>query len=331
MRIATIAALVALLLPAAAAGGSVLDRIRHEDVLQCGGVVRPGLAFAAQDGTWHGLEVDLCHAIAVAALGVPGKFAFHGYAEAPASYDRLRHGDEDLAFLTGSEILAQGLLASIVPGPPVFFDTTGVMVHAAFNANWLGDLNGKRVCVEPGTGPERVARAAVAATARVVRRPLAVTFVPFQEAGEMLDGFYNGHCDAIVDYSTRLAVLRLQADAAGHPARLMPTAIDADPLLAATPLADGQWTAIVAWAVATLQLADQRHGSNAVPSDATDALPLDGTALGLAADWQAAMLAANGSYGEMFDRNLGSSSRLDMPKLLNGLSLGGLFTPPRTQ
>ena len=308
-------------LPAAAIAGPVMDRVQQAGAVECGGVIRPGLAFPARDGTWHGLEVDICHAVAVAVLGSQARYLFHGYSEVAASYGPLRRGEHELAFLTASEMLAQTLVADLVPGPPVFFTATGVMVHAGSPAARLAELAGQRVCAEPGTGPERVLRAWFAASG------VAADMVPFQEAEEMQDGFYGGRCDAIANELPRLAALRLQADADGHPARLLPDAAGADPILAATPRGDGQWSAVVAWAVGSLQRAETLGQPG--PGGGADPLPLAGAALGLAPDWQATMLAATGSYAALYDRNLGARSPLELPRGLNALwTAGGLFCPP---
>ena len=304
--------------------GPVLDRIRSEGVLHCGGVVRPGLAFPAPDGSWQGLEVDVCQAMAVAVLGPHGRSQFHGYTDAAASFDPVRRGGDAVAFLTVPEMLAQSLLSSVLPGPPVFFISSGAMVPANSPAHRLDGLGGQRVCAEPGTGPERTLRAWFAAQA------VAIHFVPFQEAEEMQDGFYNGHCDAILAELPRLAALALQAAADGHPARLLPDLVGPNPVLAATPLGDSQWSAAAAWAIATLQRAETQGRPG--PAGGPDPLPLPAAALGLAGGWQAAMLAAAGSYADIYRRTLGAGSPLDLPRGPNALSTaGGLICPPFTE
>ena len=61
------------------ASAGVLDRVRAEGVLRCGGAVRPGLAFPDPDGKLAGLEVDLCRAVATAVLGSSARVEFHPY------------------------------------------------------------------------------------------------------------------------------------------------------------------------------------------------------------------------------------------------------------
>jgi general L-amino acid transport system substrate-binding protein len=55
-----------------------------------------------------------------------------------------------------------------------------------------------------------------------------------------------------------------------------------------------------------------------------------GEALGLSNDWAARVIHHVGNYGEVFERNLGSGSRLAIPRGLNRLSTdGGLqYAPP---
>ncbi len=285
----------------------MLDRVRQDGVVRCGGTIRPGLAFPAPDGSWHGLEVDLCRAAALAVLGAPGRIEFH--ADAAGS----QRGGDDIAFVTASEMLADGLLPALLPGPPVVFLTAGVLVPDGAPARHLADLAGTSVCAEPGTGPERSLLAWQAA------HGMAMHFFMFQEADEMLDALYAGRCGAVAHEMPSLAALRLQAAQDGHPARLLPEPLAAAPVLAATPRADADWAADVTWTLATLQQPDPA------------ALPLAGAALGLPAGWQAAVLAA-GSYAVLYDRNLGAGSPLGLPPGLNApWTQGGLLCPPVSQ
>jgi general L-amino acid transport system substrate-binding protein len=55
-----------------------------------------------------------------------------------------------------------------------------------------------------------------------------------------------------------------------------------------------------------------------------------GKLLGLEKDWMVKALKATGNYGEMFERNVGPKSALNLPRGLNNLwSKGGLqYAPP---
>ncbi len=314
------ALLATLLCALPAAAGSVLDHVRATRVLHCAAAVRPGLAFPGADGAWHGLEVDICRAVAVAAAGPGAQIAFGAATLQPRSYDAIRSGEVELSFLTASEMLAAGLLPNVLPGPPVFYATSGVMVPDAVPARRLADLQGRRVCAEPGTGPERSLNAWFAS------RRIPIHFFMFQESDEMLDAFGAGRCEAVAHETTSLAALRLQSAADGHPARILPEPLAAVPVLAVTPRADADWAAVVSWTVATL-LRSETLGAEG-PGGGREPLPLAGAALGLAPGWQDAVLGAVGSYGDIHRRNLGAGSPLDLSRGLNALWPDGLFCPP---
>jgi general L-amino acid transport system substrate-binding protein len=290
----------------------VLERVRAEGILHCGGTIRPGLAFPGPDGTLSGLEVDLCRAVAVAVLGPKGKVDFHGYI-LPASYDPLRQGSDELAFLTESEILDADLAPVVVPGSPVFFETIAALVPEASAARHVADLAGLNVCAEPGTGAERSIAPWFAA------RRLALSYFPFQESDEELDAYYAGHCSAMVNEMTSIAAIRIQAAGDGHPSRMLPEPLAAYPIMTVTGLDDARWSALVSWILPAVMRSQ--------PAADTVA-----TTFGLKPDWQRQMRQATGDYDAIFRRNLGTDSKLDLPPGLNTLwSEGGLFCPPYSE
>ena len=329
MRHTTLAGLTCLALHVSAAPlqaqpvatEATLDRVRSEGVLHCGASIRPGLAFPAQDGTWHGLEVDICRAVAVAAIGPQARTEFHAYTSQDSSYDPLRQSRDELSFLTASEMLAAHALPDVLPGPPVFYATSGVMVLDGSPARHVADLADKRVCAEPGTGPERSLVAWFAA------HHLPLHFFMFQESDEMLDAFYAGRCEAVANDTVNLAAIRLQAAADGHMARLLPEPLAAVPVMATTPRGDDTWSAAVGWTVQTL-IRGETIGTEG-PGGGAEPLPLAGPALGLTPGWQAVVLHAVGDYDAIYRRNLGAGSPLDLPRGLNALwTEGGLMCPP---
>ena len=301
--------LLPLLLLAASASAATIDRVREAGVLRCGGAARPGLAAPAANGEMAGLEVDLCRAVAAAVLGDHARIEFHPYA-LDKDFDRLRRGEDAVAFLTGSELLAGRLLDAVVPGPAVFHLTNGVMVAADSPARHLSDLVNTMVCAEPGTGPERTL------LAYFRDRGQAVSFSGWQEEEEMLDAFEVGRCPAVALEITSLAAQRADGAVRKHPIRILPEPLAATPVLAVTGLDDARWAATVAWVVQTVM---QPHPG---------ALPVRGEALGLLPGWQGRALAG-GAYPALLDRNLGAASPLQLPPALDGpWREGGLLCPP---
>lgn len=307
-------ALLLFVLSAPGAFGATVDRVRAAGVLHCGGVPRPGLASPFTNGEMTGLEVDLCRAIAAAVLGDGAKIEFHPYALGQ-DFERLRRGDDAVAFLTGSELLANSLLDVVVPGPAVFHQTNGVMVPAGSRAGHLADLAGTMVCAEPGTGPER------ALLAYFRGHGLPISFSGWQEEEEMLDAFEVGRCPAVALETTALAAQRAGGEARGHPVRILPELLSASPVLTVSGLDDARWAAIVAWTMhAVMQ-----------PDTVSKALPVLGSGLGLTPGWQARATAA-GAYASLAARNLGVQSPLQLPPALDApWRDGGLLCPPNAE
>ena len=298
-----------------AATGATIDRVRAAGVLHCGGAPRPGLASLAEDGGMAGLEVELCRSIAAAVLGDGAKIEFHPYALGQ-DFERLRRGDDAVAFLTGSELLANSLLDAVVPGPAVFHQTNGVMVPAGSKAEHLADLANTMVCAEPGTGPERTLLAYFRS------HGMTISFSGWQEEEEMLDAFEVGRCPAVALETTALAAQRADGEARGHPVRILPETLSASPVLAVSGLDDARWAAVVAWTMQTLMQPGMQ------PNAAAAALPIPGAVLGLTPGWQARATAA-GAYADIIARNLGMQSPLRLPPALDASWRdGGLLCPP---
>ena len=275
---------------AVAHAAPTLDQVRQHGVLRCAGVVRPGLAFPGADHAWHGLEVEFCRAVAVAALGPGARIEFRGLY-APASFEALRQGEGDLLFLTPQEIADNRLAADVRPIAPVFNEPEQVMLPANDPAQHIGDLSGKMVCFEPGTRADRDLDQLVAA------RQMRVFYSPFFEAEEMLDAFNVGRCDAIVGEATALAALKFSIGKNKQPIRLLPEVLSTQPVLAATPAkADDAWQKIVGSVLQTV-IAGQ---------------PADLQAPGLDPGWQGRVLTQVGAYDALFRELVGADSPLGL-------------------
>ncbi len=102
------------------------------------------------------------------------------------------------------------------------------------------------------------------------------------------------------------------------------------PVFAATPGSDPQWSAIVAWAIYALQ----RAQLPATPWAAAGltSLGVEGRDLRLADDWAKRVVAAAGSYADIYAHNLGEGSPLKLPRGPNAPSeTGGLFVTPHRE
>jgi general L-amino acid transport system substrate-binding protein len=311
---------LAMFLPAGAHAGNVIDRIKAGGIIRCGGAPRPGLVGVAPDGRAFGLYLDVCRAIGAALLGPEGRIEFHQY-DSNKAFDAARAGSDDVFFLSGSEILAAGLAGKVTPGPAIYFATTAVMVADASPVRDLADLAGQSICFSQGANAHRNLEAWFAA------HRLDFIRMGYQEDVELFDTYNAQVCRGQAGESTVLAAVRLSGAGKALHSRILPEPLAVFPILAATPTQDAQWSALVAWAIATLQRAE--ISTTPWAAGGLDALPIKAPELGLAPDWQKRVVAAAGTYAEIYARNLGASSPLKLPRGPNApWQDGGLFAPP---
>jgi general L-amino acid transport system substrate-binding protein len=196
-------------------------------------------------------------------------------------------------------------------------------------------LTGKKICFLAETTVEESVRA------WFTRERLNFVPFPFQEEGEMQAAFATGNCAALAGDRTRLAQTHAAMASHGKPTRLLPETISKDPLAAAVRDNDAQWITIVNWVMEALVQAEESGvtQANARPlakQAAEEKDPLRrfllggsrqiGTALGLNNDWVAQVIESTGNYGEIYDRDLGAKSPMNLPRGENNLSShGGLM------
>jgi general L-amino acid transport system substrate-binding protein len=303
-----------------AEAGSVIKRVKERNVVRCGSVERTGLATEAEPGGWSGLNVDICRAIAAAVLGSSDRIEYHKY-ETSKDFDAVRNQQDDVYFLTGSEINEQKLAGNLLPGPTVFVESNAVMVASTSAAHHVSDLAGESICFMIGSSVERSLTAYFGALHKNwLRRP-------FSEDGEMIDTYNVQNCHAIVGESTTLANIRLDPGVNRLSSRILPEPLTTFPVIAATGTEDAQWSAIVAWTVHTLINAERPE----TPwyTGGAGVMPIFAPELGLDKEWQHHVLTSVGNYGDIFDRHLGKGSLLKLDRGLNTNHFrGGLLLSP---
>jgi general L-amino acid transport system substrate-binding protein len=300
--------------------GTVVDRVKANGVVRCGSALRPGLAERDGRGRWTGLEVDVCRAVAAAVLASPDHIRYHAY-ETPKNFGAVRNQQDDISFLTGSEIKEQKLAGKVLPGPIVFIESEAVMVPVASTARHAGDLAGDSICYMIGSPVERSLEAYFDA--------LHKTFFhrAFSEDGEMADTYIVQNCHAIAGEITSLASIRLYPGINHLTSRILPETLAVFPVMAVTGTGDAQWSAVVAWTMHTLISAERPQTS--WYAGGAGAMPITATELGLDRGWQLRVLKAVGNYGDIFDRNLGKGSALKIKRGLNANQInGGLLLSP---
>lgn len=308
--------LVAAAIPASA--GQVLDRVHQEQVLRCGAEPRPGVAAAAAAGRIEGLAVDLCRAVAIAVLGPQGRIAFRLYGSR-RDFDALREGQDELAFLSGTAIAAEGSAPQIVAGPTVFIDELALLVPQNSPVRRLQDLAGNTICLMIGSAAQRALEAAIS------RLRLSVARLAFEEDVEMLDAYNVQRCQAMAGEATRLAAMRLSSGINHLTSRILSPPLALSPVVAATGTADGEWSRLVRWLIQALILGDAPPSARRAGSDSVN---LPAAALGLRPLWRQEVKDATGFYADMLRRRLGDGSPLRLARGPNAVWPDGLLLPP---
>ena len=147
----------------------------------------------------------------------------------------------------------------------------------------------------------------------------------------------SGRCDAISSGQPILYSIRQRLIAPDDHA-ILPEIISKEPVAPVVRQGDAQWADIIRWTHYAMLTAEELGISQSNVDDfknsdnqeikrvlGQEANAKLGTDLGLTNDWVLNIVKAVGNYGEVFDRNIGSGSKGNIPRGLNGLwSRGGL-------
>lgn len=315
--------------------GKTLDAVRHRGVLQCG--VSTGVAgFSAPDskGRWSGLDVDVCRAVAAAVLHDPEKVKFVPL-NAQQRFASLQSGQIDVLSRNTSWTLTRDASLGFHFTGITYYDGQGFLIPKKYKVTSPKQLKGAQVCVQAGTTTEKNL-SDFSRTNNLGIKP--VVFDTFEAA---FKAFFAGRCQAYTTDASGLASVRNKE--APHPDDylILPELISKEPLGPAVRRGDDEWFDIVKWTVFALQEAEElglTQANVAQGSRSTDPAVLrfvgasedTGKLLGLDKAWALRAVQAVGNYGEMFERNVGSHSVLQLPRGLNRLwTQGGLvYAPP---
>ena len=320
---------------ACAADGETLAQVRLRGTLRCG--VSEGISgFSARDasGRWSGLDVDFCRALAAAALGDAERVTFVPL-KASARFAALRNGAVDLLSRNTTWTLARESVLGIQFAGVLFYDSQALMVPAARGVTAAAALAGATVCVEKDTSSETHVNDYFAA------RGTKVTLRVAESAAAAASDFFAGRCAAYTADASHLAAARLAAPGGARAYLILPEPIAKEPLGPAVRADDALWLTLTRWVLFSLIAAEERGVTQAslrapMPDPTLKPLLDPGSeidaALGVEPGWETRAIQSVGNYGELFERNLGAHSALNLERGLNRLwTQGGLMYAPPTR
>jgi general L-amino acid transport system substrate-binding protein len=323
-----------LLAMAGTASATTLDDVKKKGFVQCG--VNTGLlGFASTNdaGDWTGFDVDYCHAVAAAVFGDPTKVKFTPLT-AKERFTALQSGEIDVLARNSTWTMSRDTSLGLTFIGVNFYDGAGFLVKKAQGVSSALELNGASVCVQTGTTTELV-------LADYFKfNKMTYNLVAFEQEKEVEAAYESGRCDALVTDSSGLYAIRLTLSKPDDH-MVLPEIISKEPLGPVVRQGDDQWFNIVKWVHFALLDAEEAGVTQAnvdemktsANQDIRSLLGVDGTfgqGLGLGNDWAYSVIKNLGNYGEIFERNIGSGSKLQIARGLNALwSKGGIqYAPP---
>jgi len=335
----TVAALAAAGLAVAAMpaeAGKTLDAIKQRGQLVCG-VNNPGVAGFSQadsQGNYTGLDVDVCRAIAAAILGDGTKVKWVP-TTAQQRFTALQSGEIDILSRNSTWTLTRDASLGLSFLVTTYYDGQGFMVTAKSKLKSAKQLKGATVCVQSGTTTEKNL------TDYSRANKLDMKPIVFEKQEAATGAYFSGRCAAYTTDASGLASTRNRDAKDPKEHVILPELISKEPLAPAVRRGDDEFEAIAKWVIYGLMEAEEYDVTQANVDQmktSTDPVVMRivgtsedmGKLLGLDKDWLVRAIKTTGNYGEIFDRNVGSKSPLNLPRGLNNLwSKGGIqYAPP---
>lgn len=330
--------LAAAMLPGVLHAEEVIPDAAHSmEAVERNGRLACGTIQAAED--WndqdqHGdlsvLTTEFCHAVAATIFGDASKVDVVAYPGEPDALAGLHSGA--LQLVMGVSPSAEAAMQwGIGYGPVVFYDSQRFLVLKKAGYENAASLQNKLVCAMENTPGERTLRDEMTA------RGIGYGLQAHSEQGEMDASVAVARCAAGAALESRLADSRADFPAAAPEFVFLPERIGLDPIVPAWRYGDQRFGLIVQYTIDALIEAEALGITQANVEQARTRTDMRAQrllggdrsvaqALGLRPDWAVGVIAAEGNYGEIFDRTVGKRFRLE--RGLNALwTAGGLMHP----
>jgi general L-amino acid transport system substrate-binding protein len=325
--------LAALALGADPGAAQTLAAVKQRGTLVCG-VSEGILGFSTQtDKGWSGFDVDFCRALAAAVFGDAGKVRYVPLT-ANDRFTALQSGAIDVLSRNSTWTMSRETELKLVFPAATYFDGQGFLIRKTVPATSALELDNTRVCVQSGTTTE------LNLVDYFRANHIRLEPVAFESARDAASAYEAGRCDV---FTSDVSQLHAERIGLAHPDDhvILPDIISKEPLGPAVRQGDEQWASIVKWTIFAMIDAEELGVSSTTIDDAVRSAKPDikrlvgtegnfGEQAGLTRDWAVRIVGQVGNYGEVFERNVGTDSRLGIPRGLNHLwTTGGiLYAPP---
>ena len=316
------------------AGASTLQEVKAKGYIQCGvhqGL--PGFASASQNGTWKGMDVDVCRAMAAAIFGDPEKVKFTPLS-AQERFTALLSGEIDVLSRNTTWTMTRDTKYGLNFAGVTYYDGQGFMVRRKLGISSALELSGATICIQKGT------TTLLNAADFFKSKKMPYKLVGFEKADETVQAYDAGRCDVFTSDASQLYSMRLKLTNPDEH-MVLPEIISKEPLGPVVRQGDDQWFNLVRWTCFAIlngeELGVSKENVDAMKSSSNPAvrrlLGIEGDfgkMLGVDNEWAYRIIKLVGNYGEIFERNVGQSSPLNIARGVNALwSKGGIqYAPP---
>jgi general L-amino acid transport system substrate-binding protein len=307
--------------------------IRRGEVL-CGvNTGLPGFSIPDDKGNWTGFDVDFCRAVAAAIFDDPKKAKFVPL-DANERFKELQSRKVDILSRNTTWNMSREENYDLYFPAVAYYDGQGFMLPRSRNIDSALDLNNSKVCVQAGTTTE------LNLADHFRANNMKYEEVKLPRLDEVVKAYESGKCDTLTADVSQLYALRVNLTKPSDHV-ILPDVISKEPLAPVVRQRDDDWMMIVKWTLYAMINAEElgvtsQNIDEALKSKKPDVMRLVGTEgtygedLGLTKDWAVRVIRHVGNYGEVYERNVGSESKLHIPRGLNQLWTGGgiLYAPP---
>jgi len=311
-----------------------LKRTVRRDAVHCGvNSGLPGFSNVDDKGVWSGFDVDFCRAIAAAIFDDPKKVKFVPL-DAKERFTELGKRKVDVLARNSTWTMSRETEYALHFASVSYYDGQGFMVPRSRNISSALELDGSKVCVQSDTTTELNIGDYFGAN------NIKYQMLKFGTVDDVFKAYESGQFNVLTADVSQLHALRLKLAKAGEH-DILPDIISKEPLAPVVRQKDDDWLLIVKWTLFAMVNAEElginsQNIDQALKSKKPDVMRLVGTEgeygeeLGLTKDWAVRIIRHVGNYGEVFERNVGTGSKLGIPRGLNQLwNAGGiLYAPP---
>ena len=293
----------------------------------------PGFSEKNAKGQWAGLDVDFCRALAAAIFNDVTRVTFVPLST-EERFEALRAKKIDVLSRNSTWTMGRETRLGLIFAAVYYYDGQGFMVRKALKIDSALALADKSICVKSGTTTE------LNLADYFRNNLLTYKVVKFPSAEEALKAYMSGRCDALTSDVSQLYALRSELKAPRDHI-ILPDVISKEPLGPVVRQDDSQWLNIVKWTQFAMLDAeelgvDRKNIDQALKSKKPSVrrlLGLEGDfgeQAGLTKDWAARIIRLVGNYADVYERNVGTGSKLAIPRGLNSLwDRGGIqYAPP---